>query len=58
VSVGLRDAEAAERKQLFFEKKNQKTFYYKRLALPRRAHKGAGVFGSFFKKRRNFFPAT
>jgi hypothetical protein len=50
--VGLRDAEGEERKQFFFEKNNQKTFYYKRLALPQRAHKDAKVFASFFKKKR------
>jgi hypothetical protein len=44
------------RKQFFFEKKNQKTFYSKRLALPQRAHKDAKVFASFFKKKR--FPAS
>jgi hypothetical protein len=35
-----------------FEKKNQKTFYYKRLTLPQRVHKDAKVFASFFKKKR------
>jgi hypothetical protein len=53
--VCLRDAEGEERKQFFFEKKNQKTFYCKRLALPQRAHKDAKVFASFFKKKR-FLP--
>jgi hypothetical protein len=50
--VGLRDAEGAERKSFFFEKKNQKTFYHRRLALPQGAHKDAKVFASFFKKKR------
>jgi hypothetical protein len=34
----LRGADGRERKQFFFEKKNQKTFDYVRLALPHRAH--------------------
>jgi hypothetical protein len=37
-------------KQFFFEKKNQKTFDYFRLALPRRAHLYPEVFVSFSKR--------
>jgi hypothetical protein len=48
----LRAAERKKRKQFFFEKKNQKTFDYQRLALPHRAHQYAKVFASFFKKKR------
>jgi hypothetical protein len=53
--LGLRGAEGQERKQFFFEKKNQKTVDYLRLALPQRAHQWPKVFASFFKKKR--FPA-
>ncbi len=50
--IGLRGAKGQERKQFFFEKKNQKTFDYYRLALQHRAHQYAKVFASFFKKKR------
>jgi hypothetical protein len=36
--LGLQGGVGQERKQFFFEKKNQKTFDYNRLALPHRAH--------------------
>jgi hypothetical protein len=50
--LGLGGAERQEGKQFFFEKKNQKTFDYTRLALRHRAHQYAKVFASFFKKKR------
>jgi hypothetical protein len=40
------------RKQFFFEKKNQKTFYYMRFALPQRAQNICKIFCFFFKKMR------
>jgi hypothetical protein len=52
MALGLRGAEGWERQQFFFEKKNQKTFDYIRLALPHGAHQTAKVFASFFKKKR------
>jgi hypothetical protein len=36
--LGLRGAEGQKRKPFFFEKKNQKTFYYNTSGLPHRAH--------------------
>ncbi len=44
--------EGPGRKPFFFEKKNQKTLDYNRLALPRRAHHPANGFASFFRKER------
>jgi hypothetical protein len=43
---------ARQRKQFFFEKKNQKTFAIKASRLPQSAYSGAKVFASFFKKKR------
>jgi hypothetical protein len=40
-----------ERKQFFFEKKNQKTFAHLDYAFPRRVAKFAKFFASFFKKK-------
>jgi hypothetical protein len=40
------------RKQFFFEKKNQKTFDFMKLVVPRRARQVIKVFASFFKKKR------
>jgi hypothetical protein len=43
---------AQERKQFFFEKKNQKTFVYKAFGMGLRIARFAKVFASFFKKKR------
>jgi hypothetical protein len=40
-----------ERKQFFFEKKNQKTFVYKAFALPQRVRQMDKSFCFFFKKK-------
>jgi hypothetical protein len=39
-----------EKKQFFFEKKNQKTFDYKAFALPQRVHQIGKSFCFFFQK--------
>jgi hypothetical protein len=55
--VGLRDAEGEERKQFFFEKKNQKTFAYwcaRRGSLNALNAMRTKVFCFFFSKKNRF----
>jgi hypothetical protein len=45
-------AKGQEKKQFFFEKKNQKTFVTMAFALAQRISSRIKVFASFFKKKR------